>query len=92
MNHVWKSSVLWFLQGDVTGPSLSNDVYSEQIAKWEHSCEEEDRDAEYLHAKCFFMGDIYDASSTIFADDITKRTATKTPQEVITKVGKASKL
>ena len=81
-----------FLQGDVTGPSLFNDVYSEQIAKWEHCCEKEDRDAEYLHAKCFFTGDIYDASSTIFADDITKRTVTKTPQEVITKVGKASKL
>ena len=32
-----------------------------------------------------------DASSTIFADDITKRTVTKTPQEVITKVVKASK-
>ena len=27
-----------------------------------------------------------------FADDITKRTVTKTPQEVITKVEKASKL
>ena len=81
-----------FLQGDVTGPSLFNDVYCEQIAKWEHCCEKEDRDAEYLHAKCFFTGDIYDASSTIFADDITKRTVTKTPQEVITKVGKASKL
>ena len=80
-----------FLQGDVTGPSLFNDVYSEQIAKWEHCCEKEDRDAEYLHAKCFFTGDIYDASSTIFADDITKRTVTKTPQEVITKVSKLLK-
>ena len=57
-----------------------------------HCCEKEDRDAEYLHAKCFFTGDIYDASSTIFVDDITKRTVTKTLQEVITKVGKASKL
>ena len=76
-----------FLQGDVTGPSLFNDVYSEQIAKWEHCCAEKDRDAEYLHARCFFTGDIYDASSTIFADDITKRTVTKTPQEVITKSG-----
>ena len=40
----------------------------------------------------FFTGDIYDASSTIFADDITKRIVTKTPREVITKLGKASKL
>ena len=46
----------------------------------------------YIHAKCFFTGVIHGASSTIFADDITKRTVTKTPQEVITKVGKASKL
>ena len=72
--------------------SLFNDVYSEQIAKREQCCEKEDRDGEYLHAKCFFTGDIYDASSTIFADDITKRTVTKTPQEVITKLRKASKL
>ena len=40
----------------------------------------------------FFTGVIYDASSIIFADDITKRTVTKTPQEVITKVEKVSKL
>ena len=40
----------------------------------------------------FSQGDIYDASSSIFADDITKRTVTKTPQEVVTKVVKASKL
>ena len=37
----------------------------------------------------FFTGDIYDASSTIFADDITKRTVTNT-QEVITKMGETS--
>ena len=49
-----------FLQGDVSGPSLFNDVYSEQIAKWELCCQEEDRDAEYLHAKFFFTGDIHD--------------------------------
>ena len=69
-----------FLQGDFTGPSLFNDVYSEQIAKWERHCEKTDTDAEYLHAKCFFTGDIYDASSTIFADDITQRTVTNTPK------------
>ena len=45
-----------------------------------------------LTCEVSFTGDIYDASSTIFADDITKRTVTKTPQEVITEVGKASKL
>ena len=37
-----------------------------------------------------FAGDIYDASSTIFADDITKRTVTNTPQEVIKKMGETS--
>ena len=74
-----------FLQGDVAGPSLFNDVCSEQIAKWERHYENTDTDAEYLHAKCFFTGDIYDASSTFFADDITKRTVTNTPQEVIHK-------
>ena len=74
-----------FLQGDVTGPSLFNDVYSEQIVKWERYWEEVDEDADYLHATCFFTDDTYDASSTIFADDITKQTVTKTPQEVITK-------
>ena len=79
-----------FLQGDVTGPPLFNDVCSEQIAKWERQCEKTDTDARYLHAKCFFTGDIYDASSTIFADDITKRTVTNTPQEVITKMEETS--
>ena len=49
-----------------------------------------DTDAGYLHAKCFSTGDIYDVSSTIFADDITKRTVTNTPQEVITKMGETS--
>ena len=63
-----------------------HDVYSEQIAKWERSCE--DDDADYLHARCFFTGETHDASSTIFADDVSKRTVTITPQEVITKVGK----
>ena len=71
-----------FLQGDVTGLSLCNDVYSEQIAKWGRHCEKTHTDAGYLHAKCFFSGDIHDASSTIFADDITKRTVTNTSQEV----------
>ena len=51
-----------------------------------------DTDAEYLHAKCFFTGDIYDASSTIFADDITKRTVTNTHQEVITKMEETSRM
>ena len=37
-----------------------------------------------------FTGDIYDASSTIFADDITKRTVTNTPQEVFTKMRETS--
>ena len=87
MNHVWKSSPLVYFTRGRHWPFPFNDVYSEQIAKWEHCCEEEDRDAEYLHAKCFFTEDIYDASSTIFGDDITKRTVTKTLQEVITKVG-----
>ena len=72
----------------VTGPFLFNDVYI--VAKWETHCEKTDTDAEYLHAKCFFTGDIYDALSTIFADDITKRTVTNTPQEVITKIGETS--
>ena len=40
----------FFTRGDVTGPSLFNDVYSEQIAKWEHCCEEEDRDAECMRS------------------------------------------
>ena len=91
MSHVSKLCPhVVFLQGDVTGPSLFNDVYSEQIAKWERQCEKTDTDARYLHAKCFFTGDIYDASSTIFADDMTKRTVTNTPQEVITKMGETS--
>ena len=38
----------------------------------------------------FLTGDIYDASSNIFADDITKRTVTNTPQEVISKMGETS--
>ena len=59
--------LLWFFYKETSLALLFyNDVYSEQIAKWEHCCEKEDRDAEYLHAKCFFTGDIYDASSTIF--------------------------
>ena len=83
MNHVSKLCPhVFFLQGDVAGPSLFNDVYSEQIAIWERHCEKTDTDAEYLHAKCFFTGDIYDASSTIFADGITQRTVTNTPQDV----------
>ena len=44
-----------FLQGDVTGPSLINDVSSEQLAKWERHCEKTDTDAENLQAKCFFL-------------------------------------
>ena len=51
-----------------------------------------DTDAGYLHVKCFFTNDIYDASSTIFADDITKRTVTNTTQEVITKMGETSRM
>ena len=81
-----------FLQGDVTGPSLFKDIYSEQIAKRERSSDEEDDDAGYLHARCFFTGDTYDTSSTIFAGDITKRTVTRRPQEVIAKEGKASRM
>ena len=77
-----------FLQGNVAGPSLFNDVYSEQIAKWERHCEKTDTDAEDLHAMCFYTGDTYDASSIIFVDDITKRTVTNTPQEVVTKNGR----
>ena len=69
-----------FLQGDVTGPSLFNDVYSGGT-ETRRTCMQ----------SALFTGDFYDASSTIFADDITKRTVTKTPQELITKVGKASK-
>ena len=37
-----------------------------------------------------FLQVIYDASSTFFADDITKQTVTNTPQEVITKMGETS--
>ena len=60
-NHVWKSSPpAVFYKETSLAPSLFNDVYSEQIAKWEHCCQEEDRDAEYLHAKFFFTGDIHD--------------------------------
>ena len=91
MNHASKLCPhVVFLQGDGTGPSLFNDVYSEQIAKWERHCEKTDTDTGYLHAKCFFTRDTNDASSTIFADDITKRTVTNTPQEVITKMGETS--
>ena len=49
---------------------------------WERHSEKTDTDAGYLHAKSFFTVDIYDASSTMFANDITKRTVTNTPQEV----------
>ena len=80
-----------FFTGRRHWSSLFNDVYSEQIAKWERHCENTDIDAEYLHAKCFFTGDIYDASSTIFAGDITKRTVTNIPQEVMTKMGETSR-
>ena len=68
-----------FLLGDVTGLSLFNDVYSEQIAKWERHCEKMDENAEYLHAKCFFTSDIDDA-------------VTNTPQEVITKMEGTSRM
>ena len=79
MNH---GSNLWlrvvFLQGGVADPSLFNDVFSAQIAKWERYCEKVDEDAAYLHAECFCTGDTFDASSTIFVGDITKRIATTT--------------
>ena len=39
----------------------------------------------------FFTSDIYDASSTIFADDITKRTVANTTQ-VINKMGETSRM
>ena len=79
MNHVSKLCLhVVFLQRDVTGPSLFNDVHSAQIAEWERYDEKVDEDAEYLHAKCFFTGDTHDASSTIFADDVTKRTVANT--------------
>ena len=67
-----------FYRETLLAPFLFNDVYSEQIAKWERHCEKTDTEAEYLHVMCFFTCDIYDVSSTVFADDITKRTVTNT--------------
>ena len=81
-----------FLHGDVTGPSLFNDVYSEHIAIWKRHCEKRIKTRNICMPKCFFTSDIYDASSTVFADDITKRTVTNTPQEVITKMEETSRM
>ena len=40
-----------FLQGDVTGPGVFNDEYSEKVAEWEKDLEAVDRDSAYLYAR-----------------------------------------
>ena len=92
-NHVWKSSppevfyketslALLFLTMSTVSKSPSGNTAAKRRTETRST----------YKRSVFLTGDIYDASSTIFADDITKRTVTKTPQEVFTKVGKASKL
>ena len=82
MNHVSKLCPHVVFYRETSLVILSSMMFSVNASRY----------AEYLHAKCFFTSDIYDASSTVFADDITKRTVTNTPQEVITKMEEKSRM
>ena len=81
-----------FYQGDVTGRSLFNDVYNEQIAKWERHCEKRIQTRNICMRSAFLQ-----VTSTMhhppFLLTTSRNELTRIPhQEVITKMEETSRM